>query len=162
MNFGLATQMQDFALSLQKTMAQHMQETMRIQLEALSVLQTPAADGMQRITAGMQHIMLEQLQLLSAGMRRPMDDQVREFTGAVQRIMAEQMQIFAATTNNPSHEQLDEFISAMHDTMTEQMRFAVKMQATMTEQMQQFLGNLHQAMADVAGSGQDQRDPADD
>ena len=152
MNLTLAEQMQDFALRLQKAMAEHMQNTMKLQVEMLSSVHNPVEERVQNITSSMQNIFLEQIKMLSTGMKNPMSNQVEDFSASVQRIMSEQMQIFAASTTNPTPEQLEEFFLTMQSTMADQMQLAADLQTAMSKQMQQFVENLQSAMASLAGT----------
>lgn len=152
MSGSLTEQMQDFSASLQKTMAEHMQNTMKLQIDMLRAVHNPVGDRVQNITYSMQNIFLEQIRLLSSGMTGQISDPVANFSASVQRIMSEQMQIFAASTANPTPEQLEEFFAMMRSTMTEQVKLAADLQAAMAEQMQQLLDNLNSTMANLAGS----------
>jgi len=148
----LTNQMQGFAASLQKAMAEHMQKTMELQVDLLKAVHTPVEERVYAITSGMQNIFLEQMKMLSSGMTNPMSVQLESFSASVQRIMSKQMQIFAASTANPTPEQLEEFFATMRDTIAEQMQLAADLQAAMANQMQQFLDKLHATIAALAGS----------
>jgi len=150
---SLTDQMQDFASSLQRAMAEHIQGTMKLQVDMLRSVQSPVGERVQAITSGMQNILLEQMQMLSKGMANPMSNQLEDFSASVQRIMSEQMQIFAASTTSPTPEQLDEFFETMRSTMTEQMQLAADLQAVLSSQMQQFIDKLRSTMTGLAGSG---------
>jgi DNA anti-recombination protein RmuC len=149
---SLTEQMQGFASSLQKAMADHMQSTMKLQMDMLKAIQSPVADRMQSITSGVQNIFLEQMKTLSTGMTNPLSMQVQDFSTSVQRIMSEQMQIFAASTANPTPEQLEEFFATMRSIMAEQMQLAGDLQAALSKQMQQFMEQLQSTMTGLAGS----------
>ncbi len=155
MNLTLTNQMQDFASSLQKAMAEHMQNTMKLQVDMLKAVHNPVEERVQSIGSSMQNIFREQMNMLSTGMQNPMSGQVDDFSASVQRIMSEQMQIFAASTTNPTPEQLEEFFSTMQSTMAEQMQLAADLQAAMSKQTQQFMENLHSAMTGLAGSSKE-------
>ncbi len=152
MSFTLTNQMQEFAASLQKAMAEHMQNTMKLQVDMLKTVHNPVEERMQSITSSMQNIFREQMKMISTGMKNPMSNQVDEFSASVQRILSEQMQIFAAGTSNPTPEQLEEFFATMRNTMSEQVQLAADLQAAMSKQMQQFMGNLQSTMTGLAGS----------
>ena len=149
---SLTDQMQDFASSLQRAMAEHIQGTMKLQVDMLRSVQSPVGERVQAMTSGMQNILLEQMQMLSKGMANPMSNQLDEFSASVQRIMSEQMQIFAASTASPTPEQLDEFFETMRGTMTEQLQLATDLQAVLSSQMQQFIDKLRSTMTGLAGS----------
>jgi hypothetical protein len=153
MNRSLTEQMQDFSSSLQKAMAEHMHNTMRLQVDMLRSVHNPVGDRMQSITSSVQNIFLEQIKLISTGMTNPLSNKPSDFAASVQRIMSEQMQLFAASTANPTPEQLEEFFSNMRATMAEQMQLAADLQAVMTKQMQQLMDNLQSTMTNLAGSG---------
>lgn len=155
MNLNLTEQMQDFAMSLQKTMAEHMQKTMKLQVEMLTVVHNPVEESVQSITSSAQNIFLEQIKMISTGMHNTMSSQVKDFSNSVQRIMSEQMQIFAASTTNPTPEQLEEFFSTMRSTMADQMELAADLQGAMSRQMQQFMENLQSTMTGLAGSNKE-------
>ena len=140
-------------MSLQKIMAEQMQNTMKLQVQMLSAVHNPVEKKVQNITSSMQNIFREQMDMISTGIKDPMSSQVKDFSDRVQRIMSEQMQIFAASTTNPTPEQLEEFFSAMQSTMADQMQLAGDLQSAMAKQMQQFMENMHRAMAGLAGSG---------
>jgi ketopantoate reductase len=148
----LTNQMQGFAASLQKAMAEQMQNTMKLQVDLLKAVHSPVGERVHAITSGMQNIFLEQMKMLSTGMTNPMSVQLQSFSASVQRIMSEQMQIFAASTANPTPEQLEEFFATMRNTIAEQMQLAADLQGAMSRQMQQFLDKLHGTMAGLAGS----------
>jgi hypothetical protein len=150
---SLTDQMQDFSSSLQRAMAEHIQGTMKLQVDMLRSVQSPVGERVQAITSGMQNILLEQMQMLSKGMANPMSNQLEDFSASVQRIMSEQMQIFAASTASPTPEQLDEFFETMRGTMTEQMQLAADLQAVLSSQMQQFIDKLQSTMTGLAGRG---------
>jgi hypothetical protein len=148
----LTNQMQGFAASLQKAMAEHMQNTMELQVDLLKTVHTPVGERVHAIASGMQNIFLEQMKMLSTGMTNPMSIELQSFSASVQRIMSEQMQIFAASTANPTPEQVEEFFATMRDTIGEQMQLAADLQGAMARQMRQFLDKLHGTMASLAGS----------
>jgi len=149
---SVTEQMQDFASSLQRAMAEHMQNTMKLQVDMLKAVQSPVGERVQTIASGVQNIFLEQMKMLSTGMTNPMSNQVANFSASVQRIMSEQMQIFAASTPNPTPEQVEEFFATMKDTIAEQLRLAASLQAAMSKQMQDFLDNLRSTMTGLTGS----------
>lgn len=155
MNRSLTEQMQDFSSSLQKAMAEHMHNTMRLQVDMLRSVHNPVGDRMQSITSSVQNIFLEQIKLISTGMTSPLSNRPGDFSASVQRIMSEQMQLFAASTANPTPEQLEEFFSNMRATMLEQMQLAADLQTAMTRQMQQLMDNLQSTMVNLAGSGEE-------
>jgi len=155
MNLTLTNQMRDFSASLQKAMAEHMQNTLKMQVEMLKAVHDPVEGRVQSISSSMQNIFLEQMKMISTGMSNPMSSQVEDFSASVQRIMSEQMQIFAASTTNPTPEQLDEFFATMRSTMADQMQLAADLQVTMSKQMQQFMENLHSTMTNLAGSNKE-------
>ena len=68
---SLTEQMQGFASSLQKAMAEHMQNTMTLQMDMLKAVHNPVAERVQTIASGMQNIFLEQMKMLSTGMANP-------------------------------------------------------------------------------------------
>lgn len=158
MNLTLTKQMQDFAASLQKAMAEHMQNTMKLQVDMLKAVHNPVEERVQSIASSMQSIFHEQMKMLSTGMKNPMSSQVDEFSSSVQRIMSEQMQIFAASTTNPTPEQLEEFFSTMRSTMSDQVQLAADLQAAMSAQMQQFMETLHSTMTTLAGTSEEGTD----
>jgi len=149
---SLTEQMQGFASSLQKAMAEQMQNTMKLQMDMLKAAQSPVGKRVQTIASGMQNIFLEQMKILSTGMKNPMSSQMEDFSASVQRIMSEQMQIFAASTVNPTPEQLEEFFATLRKTMDDQIKLAADLQAAMSKQMQQFMENLQGTMTRLAGS----------
>ena len=149
---SLTEQMQGFASSLQKTMAEHMQNTMKLQMEMLKAVHTPVEERMQTIASGMQNIFLEQMRVLSTGMANPMSNQVEDFSSSVQRIMSEQMQIFAASTANPTPGQVEEFLAMMRNTVAEQVQLAVDLQVAMSTQMHQLMESLRGTMVHLVGS----------
>jgi hypothetical protein len=155
MNRSLTEQMQDFSSSLQKAMAEHMHNTMKLQVDMLRAVHNPVGDRVQSIASSMQNIFLEQIKLLSTGMTNPLSNQGGDFSASVQRIMSEQMQIFAASTANPTPEQLEEFFATMRATMSEQVRLAADLQGAMAKQMQQLMDNLHTTMTNLAGSSEE-------
>jgi len=148
----LRNQMQDFASSLQKAMAEHMQSTMKLQVDMLRTVQNPVGERVQDIGSSMQNIFLEQMKMLSKGMTNPLSIQLEDFSASVQRIMSEQMQIFAASTANPTPEQLEEFFATMRKTMAEQVQLAAELQTALSKQMQQFMEQLQSRMTGLAGS----------
>lgn len=154
MNLTLTNQMQDFGSSLQQAMAEHMQNTMKLQVEMLKAVHNPVGERVQSISSSMQNIFLEQMKMISTGMKNPMSSQVDGFSASVQRIMSEQMQIFAASTSNPTPEQLEEFFATMRNTMGDQMQLAADLQAAMSKQMEQFMENLRSTMTGLAGSSE--------
>jgi len=154
MNLTLTNQMQDFATSLQKAMAEHLQNTMKLQVEMLKAIQNPVGEKVQNIGSSMHNILLEQMKMITTGMTNPMSNQVEAFSASVQRIMSEQMQIFAASTAHPTPEQLEEFFATMRSTMMDQMRLAGELQSVITKQMEQFMENLRGTMTGLAGTGE--------
>lgn len=146
--------MQDFARHLQNTMAKHIQDTMKLQVDMLRAVQDPVGDKVQSIGSSMQNIFLEQMKLLSTGMTSPLSIQVEDFSASVQRIMSEQMQMFATSTANPSPEQLDQFFATMRKTIADQMKLAFDLQTTMSQQMQQLMSNLQVEMTRLVGSSE--------
>jgi hypothetical protein len=151
---SVTEQMQDFALSLQKAMAEHMQNTLNLQVEMLKAVHNPVEERVQSITSSMQNIFLEQMKMISTGMRNPMSSSLDEFSASVQRIMSEQMQIFAANTPNPTPERLEEFFSTMRSTMEDQIRLAADVHTAMSKQMQQFIDDLHSTLMSLAGGNE--------
>jgi len=152
---SVADQMQELALSLQKAMAEHMQKTLNLQVEMLKAVHNPVEERVQSITSSMQNIFLEQMKMISTGMRNPMSSSVDEFSASVQRIMSEQMQIFAANSPNPSPQRLEEFFTIMRSTMEDQIRLAADVQTAMSQQMQQFIDSLHSTLIGLAGSSKE-------
>ncbi|MCG6860345.1 MAG: hypothetical protein LJE70_03545 [Chromatiaceae bacterium] len=152
---SLTDQMQDFAASLQKAMAEHMQSTMKLQVDMLKAVHNPVGERVQNISSSMQNIFLEQIKMISTGMKNPMSSQVDNFSSSVQRIMSEQMQIFAASTANPTPEQLEEFFSNMRSTIADQMQLAADLQSVLAKQMQQFVDNLQTTTTRLAGSSKE-------
>jgi hypothetical protein len=153
--------MQEFALSLQKALTEHMQSTMKLQADVLRAVQDPIEKRAQDIGGSLQKIFAEQVNLVTASMTNPMSNQLDDFAASVQRIMSEQLQVFASSTANPTPEQLDDFFDAMRDTMAEQMQFAAELQGAMSKQMQQFMDSLHTTMTTLAGSGASQQSDRD-
>jgi len=148
----LTEQMQDFARNLQNAMAEHMQNTMKLQVDMLRTVHNPVGERVQSISSSMQNIFIEQMKMLSKGMTNPLSLQVEDFSASVQRIMSEQMQIFASSTANPTPEQLEEFFATMRSTMAEQMQLAADLQGVLSKQMQQLMEQLQSTMTGLAGS----------
>ena len=90
MNLTLTQQMQDFAASLQKAMAEHMQNTMKLQVDMLRSVHNPIGDRVQTVASSMQNIFLEQMKMISTGMSNTMSPQVDHFSATDQRITSEQ------------------------------------------------------------------------
>jgi len=151
MNLTLTNQMQEFASSLQKAMAEHMQNTLKLQVDMLRAVHNPIGERVQSVATSMQSIFLEQMKMISTGMSNPMSQQLDDFSASVQKILSEQLQIFAASTVNPTPEQLEEFFATLRGTMANQMQLAADLQTAMSKQMEQFMDNLHNTMMRLAG-----------
>lgn len=153
MTKGFVGQMQDFALTMQKTLVEHVQTTMLRQLEVFEVMQKPMTKQIDQVTTSMQHIVEEQVQMLSSDRQSAMPDQAFDFTRRIQSIMAEQMQLFMTTTQNPTEQDVEEFIAGMQGVMLEQMKLAANLQELMAQQMRQFTEVIRQTMSDLTGEG---------
>ena len=148
---GLTEQMQGFSLAMQQTMAEHVKNTLLKQIEVFQSVQKPIVKQGLTLSTNLRHIMLEQVNVLAAGMQAPMAEQLSRYSSSVQRIMAEQLQIFAVNTPNPTPDQMQEFIDSVQSVVAEQMKFTVEMQKLLTEQMQQFTENLRKSLVDLIG-----------
>ena len=149
-------QMQEFTLTMQKTMVEYVQNTMLKQLGFFEAIQKPMVGRLDEISTRVRNIMTEQADVLSSDLSKPLSDQARDFTRQVQSIMGEQMQLFMTTTQNPTREEVEEFVDGMQEVMLEQIKLATKMQDLMSQEMLQVLEDMRRSLSELSGPVKDQ------